>query len=601
MCGICGIVRFDGRARADEPRLLAMQRSLRHRGPDGEGTTFFGACSLAHTRLVIVDAEGGAQPMTTRDGRYSLTYNGEVYNHRALREELEARHGVRFRTRSDAEVVLLAYATWGEACVHRFEGMFAFFVWDEVKEQGFAARDRLGVKPFVFSRGRGAFLFASEARAILAATDAAPRVHEASLLEYLVAPAFSGVEHAMFEGIEHLAPGHLLTVSRDGVSTRAWWSYAAAIADADPGGAAGDAARHVAEVRACLEASVDPHGGALVSDVPVGVFLSGGLDSTLLAAIARRHGRPRAFTVHFAGSHAYDYGKSAVVTSDDAPFARLAARELDLELEQVEVDHALLGEHIASVAIANDALPAWEQEIAQHHLARAAARSHKAVLVGDAADETHFGYHFLLDDVATASPGAILGRLGAAPIRADVLPDPVAHFDAFYKDMLARSGARWETRDDRVRATTALVVSRWLPRLLHNGDAHTMRFSLEGRVPFADTRLLAAAARVPPRLALAGGIEKSVLREASRGLVSEAIRTRKKSALPKDQRASAIYQREASTMLDRESAFLGRWLDLARVRELATRPGELLETERATLFRVIALGHWAEHHGVARA
>jgi asparagine synthase (glutamine-hydrolysing) len=305
--------------------------------------------------------------------------------------------------------------------------------------------------------------------------------------------------------------------------------------------------------------------------------------------------------VRFAGSHAYDYEKSAVVTSDDAPFALLAARELDLDLEQVDVEHTLLGEDIASVAIANDALPAWEQEIAQHHLARAAARSHKAVLVGDAADETHFGYHFLLDDVATSSPGAILRRLGAAPIRADVLADPVAHFDVLYSDMLARDGARWATKEDRVRATTALVVSRWLPRLLHNGDAHTMRFSLEARVPFADTRLLAAAARVPPSIALAGGVEKSVLREASRGLVPEAIRTRRKSALPKDQCAGAIYQREARAMLDRESSFLGRWLDLPRVRELATRPGDLEEGERATLFRVISLGHWAEHHGVARA
>jgi asparagine synthase (glutamine-hydrolysing) len=598
MCGICGIVRFDRHSRAEAARLARMQRSLRHRGPDGEGTTFLRACGLGHTRLAIVDLEGGAQPMTTRNGRYTLTYNGEVYNHRALREELEARHDVRFTTRSDAEVVLAAYATWGAECLLRFEGMFAFFVWDETLERGFAARDRLGVKPFVFRREGSAFLFASEARALLAANDEPPRVHEASLLEYLVAPAFSGVEHSMFEGIEHLAPGHHLTVTREGLSIQPWWSWAAAVEGADPNG---DPLQHVADVRARALAAVDVDGGALVADVPLGVFLSGGLDSTLIAAAARCHGLSRAFTVRFADAHLYDYAKSTIVTSDDAPFAVAAASALELELEHVVVDHARLGEDIAHVARANDALPAWEQEIAQHHLARAASRSHKAVLVGDAADETHFGYHFLLDEAATSTPGAILRRLGVAPIRRDVLPDPVEHFDALYKDMLGRAGASWDTPAARVRATTALIVTRWLPRLLHNGDVHTMRWSLEARVPFADTRLLAAACRVPASLGLAGGIEKHVLREASRGLVPEAIRTRRKSALPKDQRTQAIYQREARIMIEREGAFLGRWLDLACVRELATRAGELTEAERATLFRVTALGHWAEHHGVARA
>src|SRR5258708_18528122 len=197
-----------------------------------------------------------------------------------------------------------------------------------------------------------------------------------------------------------------------------------------------------------------------------------------------------------------------MVISDDRPFAALAAEALGLEREVCAVERAGLDRDLGALATINDALPAWEQEFAQHHLAAAAARWYKAILVGDAADETHWGYHFLLDDAATRGPAAILRRFGGVPIRRDRLADPEAHFAGKYRALVDAAGGRWATPAERRQATTYLIVKRWLARLLHNGDIHAMAHSLEARVPFADVELLAAAARVPPEPGLRGAVEK---------------------------------------------------------------------------------------------
>jgi asparagine synthase (glutamine-hydrolysing) len=260
----------------------------------------------------------------------------------------------------------------------------------------------------------------------------------------------------------------------------------------------------------------------------------------------------------------------------------------------VHVDRTNLESDLAQLARTNDALPAWEQELAQHHLSHAAAKTCKAVLVGDAADETHYGYHFLLDDAATQRPRAVIERF-TAPILRRELGDPVGDLDRRYRALSELAGHSWETPDDRVRATTWLVVNRWLPRLLHNGDIHAMAHGLEARVPFADLELLALASRISPR---AGGA-KAALRTALRGRLPEDIRTRTKSALPKDQAVAARYQREARKLLAEDATDLGRLIDHEQMRALCADGRELDERERALLFRVICLVHWQRTYEVA--
>lgn len=569
MCGIAGIVDFTQPIAAHRPRAARMRERMRHRGPDGEGTFESDHVTLVHTRLAVLDIEGGAQPMTTADGRFTIVYNGELHGADALRRALEG--SFRFRTRSDTEVVLAAYACWGDACVLRLSGMWAFFVWDAARRRGFGARDRLGVKPFVFTMEGGAFAFASEAHVLAHTATTRPRANVAGIADVLVTPSFSGVVRTAFEGIEPLLPGSSLVVDEQGLRQQRYWRWSVTRGDAT-----------IEDLRDELPRAMQR---ALAADVPLGVFSSGGLDSAIVAsALAEAQGPgARAFTVTFDDQASFDYARSRITNADDTPFAAEVAAALHLDARRVHVARDEIARDLVSVAIANDALPAWEQEIAQHRLARAAARDVKAVLVGDAADETHYGYHFLLDDEATRSPRVIVDRLGSVPLREDVRHDPVAELEI---------GAG-------IGPTTQLIVERWLPRLLHNGDVHTMRASLEARVPFADVALVDLAQRIPPALALRDGVEKHALREAARGLVPERIRTRKKSALPKDLAVLPVFRSECAKVLRDPPPLVAAIVDLDRVAALITRPAPLDEAERAVLFRVVTFAHWARHHEVA--
>ena len=373
MCGIAGLIRRDGGTEheATRARARAMRAALRHRGPDGEGEALLPGAILEHTRLALLDRAGGAQPMTSPDGRYTIVYNGEVYDHEELRPGLD----YPFTTRSDAETVLAAYIAHGPECVHMLNGMFAFFVWDARARRGFLARDPLGVKPCAYAWDGHEFLFASEAHVVARARGLPVRGDSDAILEVLVAPCFSGVERPMFAGVQYLQPGHWLELGPEGPSVHRYYRYT--VGD---GPGPGDAALRAALARAVRR--------TCRADEPIGVFLSGGLDSTAIAAFAARclPAAPPALTIAFAGMQHYDYAHSTIVVSDDLPFARLAARALGLPLTVVDVPPAELARDLERLAISNDALPAWEQELAQDRLARAAAAAGlKAVLVGDAA------------------------------------------------------------------------------------------------------------------------------------------------------------------------------------------------------------------------
>jgi asparagine synthase (glutamine-hydrolysing) len=524
--------------------------------------------------------------MTSPDGRFVIVYNGELANAAELRAALDWS----FRSRTDTEVTLAAFARWGPSSVARLSGMFAFFVWDVLRERGFGARDRLGVKPLHFARAKDRLVFASEAHAIARTGDDRARMSTRGVLEVLVAPCFSGVAHGMFEGVTPLLPGTTLTVDRDGTRTASYWDW-----PSGPGTAHDDdPVRVVDSLRQTVPAAVRR---ALVADVPIGLFSSGGLDSTILASVLLEERRDPvdAFTVTFDAQARFDYARSSITGSDDTPFARAVAEQLGLRPRWVHVARDTIAEELRTVAITNDALPAWEQELAQHRLARAAAETLKVVLVGDAADETHYGYHFLLDREAVQGPAVVLRRLGSVPIRKEIASDPVGDAARELESLVAEAGGRF---DGGVAAMTWLIVKRWLPRLLHNGDIHTMRASLEARVPFADAELVELAARVAPCVALRDGVEKWALREAMRGRVPELVRTRKKSALPKDLAVEPVFREEAAKVVREPPLAVAALVDLEVIDALLATRRALTEPERAVLFRVITFAHWARHHEV---
>jgi asparagine synthase (glutamine-hydrolysing) len=339
----------------------------------------------------------------------------------------------------------------------------------------------------------------------------------------------------------------------------------------------------------------------LVADVPVGLFLSGGLDSTVIGALATQAGAtPEGFTIAFTGHDRYDYASSLIVDSDDQPFAELASTRLRLPRTDVMPSRGDFGDSLRQVASQNDALPAWEQELAQHHLARAAGGRVKAVMVGDAADETHCGYHFLLDPHATRDPLHVLQRLTGDPyLRPGLLARPLEHFGRAYRALTEEAGHEWTTAGGRLRATQWLVRHRWLQRLLHNGDVHCMAHGVEARVPFGDTALLELAASIAPEDALRHGVEKAMLREAARGLVPESIRCRRKSALPKDQGTGELIRQHTRQALLADGEPVASVMDVPRLLRRCADARPLDEQERAVMFRASALSHWATLHDVS--
>ena len=596
MCGIGGILFSQQESGQIEARLARMEAALAPRGPDGSGTYVDPRAALVHRRLALLDVEGGRQPMCDPSGRYVLVFNGEIHNHHELRAAIGDRHV--FRTASDAETLLAAFILWGEACLDHLNGMFAFLIWDRVERRAFAARDPLGVKPLVYALQEGELVFASDARAILAQRPALtpPTIDRRALLEYVLVPSLSGVRRSMFEGITHLGAGEWLSIDARGVTRRRWYHYRVGAERAR----GTEEQAIVGSLRTALEASV---ARAMLADVPVGVFLSGGLDSTSLTALAMRaRSYPiRAFTIRFEDHDRIDYSRSGIVISDDAPHVEALARGWPIELERVVATRADQIAALPALSAENDRIPAWEQELTQHFLARAASGRRKAVLVGDAADETHFGYFFLLRPDVHHGPRGLMDLFGAElrqaclarAVREELRPMDTLEME--YRELCAAAGHDYENPAERTRAMTYLVVSLWLGRLLHNGDAHTMAHGVEARVPFADREVLDVAQRVAPSWGHDAGVEKRLLREAMRPHLPDSIVRRTKSALPCDPRMGPLYQAALRPLLDEERGFLSATFDAAALARLAAIP-DPSDNERRLIFNVLALIHWKRYY-----
>src|SRR5437016_3533872 len=373
MCGIVGIVRFNGDV-VDEARLKRMRDVLRHRGPDGEGLWIEGPVGLGHRRLAIVDVAGGHQPLANEDESVWIVYNGEIYNHAALRPGLQAR-GHRYRTRSDAETILHLYEEEGERCVERLQGMFAFALWDRERQRLLLARDRLGIKPLYYGITDRELLFASEIKGILAGGSLRPALNEAVLPEFL-ATRFVAGEETFFRGIRKLLPGRTLSWSpHDGFHTRRYWRLPATLREAP-------ATFHDAadEVRARLEAAVRSH---LMSDVPLGLFLSGGLDSGGLAALmAPMVSEPiRTFAVGLSEPEA-----------NELAYARLVARTVRAQHREVVVSPAEFFGALPTLVWHEDEPIAFTSSVPLYFVSRLAREHVKVVLTGEGSDELFLGY-----------------------------------------------------------------------------------------------------------------------------------------------------------------------------------------------------------------
>jgi asparagine synthase (glutamine-hydrolysing) len=371
MCGICGVFNLNG-APADDDLVRRMTTAIRHRGPDGSGTYFAGPIGLGHRRLSIIDLDGGAQPMGSDDGRLQVVFNGEVYNFIELREELTGK-GHTFRTRSDTEVIIHGYEEWGLDVVRRFNGIFAFALWDANRQQLLLARDHLGVKPLYYTKVGQRFLFASEIKALLADPDCPKDVDLRSLgqlftLRYVPSPA------TLFRTIRKLPPAHLMVVHPDGTTIQRYWNWKPSIAE----GSEGELAERY---QSLLQDAVRLQ---MRSDVPVGLFLSSGIDSNaLLAIMSEQINRPvHTFTIGF------EQGERSNETDD----ARATARKYGADHTEMIVGPRDYEKYFDRYLWDLEEPVGNETAAAFHFVSLIASRKVKVVLSGQGADEPWAGY-----------------------------------------------------------------------------------------------------------------------------------------------------------------------------------------------------------------
>src|SRR5216117_3398034 len=543
MCGIVGIVNLDPRETVDETLLKRMRDVLRHRGPDGEGLWAEGPVGLGHRRLAIVDVAGGQQPMANEDESCWIVYNGEIYNHADLRPGLEAR-GHRYRTRSDTETIIHLYEEEQERCVERLRGMFAFALWDRARKRLLLARDRLGIKPLYYAVTRRELLFASEIKAILAAS---PRsaFNETILPEFL-ANRFVAGEETFFQGVRKLLPGRTLTWSADtGFETRRYWQLPVAT---DDGGA--DLGAHARELRSRLDAAVSSH---LMSDVPLGLFLSGGLDSSGLAALmAPMVKEPiRTFAVGFAEREANELG-----------YARLAARAAGAEHREVVVSPEEFFGALPRLVWHEDEPIAFSSSVPLYFVSRLAREHVKVVLTGEGADELFLGYNRYRVTAWNERLGRVYWALAPRAVRGQVgrltrsLPNPMRRYARrtvlalepgpralFYENfavfpMVLQSclladhrllagrdpygeGLRCyeESASGTLERMSHADLQTYLVELLVKQDQMSMAASIESRVPYLDHEFVEYATAIPGRFKLRGWRTKAVLRAALQDLV----------------------------------------------------------------------------------
>jgi asparagine synthase (glutamine-hydrolysing) len=502
MCGITGIANLDG-APVDPRLIVRMTDAIAHRGPDGDGQHTDGAVGLGNRRLAIIDlTEAGAQPMRNDRGDVAITYNGEVYNFRELRAELE-RAGRQFRSRSDTEVVLRAYEEWGPSFVERLNGMFAFAIWDGRSRELLLARDRYGIKPLYTAQLGSAFLFGSEIKSFLEHPDFRPELSTAHLLEYFT---FQNIfsDGTLFRGVMLLPPGHTLRVRLDGseLVRRRYWDFQFAEPD-DP--ASDD--EYVEELDRLFRQAVKRQ---LVSDVPVGAYLSGGMDSGSITAVAAR-ALPHLAT--FTGGFDLTSASGIELAWDERHKAE--AMSYVFKTEQYET--------VLKAGDMERCLPAltWHledprvgQSYPNYYIARLASKFVKVALSGSGGDELFAGYPWryyravVNDDFDhyvekyyrfwhRLIPNSVIRDFFAPDVWSDV--SDIRTIDIFRSVLPAREP---QSPGEYVNHSLYLEAKTFLHGLLLVDDKLSMAHGLETRVPFLDNDLVDFAQRLPLRLKL---------------------------------------------------------------------------------------------------
>ncbi len=566
MCGICGIVAIRGR-KSPGRDLEAMSRVLRHRGPDDQGSLVSGSVALGFRRLSIVDLSGGHQPMRNEDGTVWIVFNGEIYNHLELRPDLEQR-GHRYATKSDTETILHLYEEYGEDCVHRLQGMFAFAIWDARRQRLFCARDRLGIKPFYYAIVGDRFAFASEIKALFELPDFRPQLNRRALPEFF-AFGYLSSEETLFEGVRKLLPGHCLRIDLEAQDknpkVKPYWDL-----DISPSESSLSESDYIAQFRDLFTETVRAH---LMSDVPVGVFLSGGLDSSSIAAVMAdlRKEPIQTFSVGYAEDK-----------YSELSYARQVAKHIGAEYNELILGPEEFFASLPQVIWHEDEPLVWPSSVALYYVSRLAREKVKVVLTGEGGDEIFAGYLKYRVTLWNARAGPLYRKFVPGPLQqlaqktlsAELIPDwarrKLRHSFLYYPDSFEKiyfdnfysvfpqdqqSGLFTSELTEELCDINAYVNSMrffpssgsngnllnqllyldtktYLVELLMKQDQMSMATSIESRVPFLDHKLVEFAARLPARYKVRAFSGKYLLRRAMAHRLPPEVLRRSKKGFP---------------------------------------------------------------------
>ena len=617
MCGIAGLARVDG-APVDGALLRRMTDVIAHRGPDGDGFHLDGPVGLGHRRLAIIDLVTGDQPMASADGAVWLVFNGEIYNYRELRDEFE-RQGDTFRTTSDTEVILHAYQRLGHRCLERLRGMFAFALWDARRRELFIARDRVGIKPMVYAWDGRRLAFGSELKAVLQDPSVARELDWDALRDYLVYQ-YVPSPHTIFRGVRKLEPASYLVLSLDRrtLETRRYWDLRfrpdASVAEAD----------WEARLRELLADSVSRH---MIADVPIGAFLSGGLDSSTVVAFMARAaaGRVRTFSIGFDEE-----------SFDELGYARQVAARYGTEHSEYVVKPDAL-EVLPRLADQFDEPFSDSSAIPTYYVSKITREQVTVALSGDGGDENFAGYRRYaraqaLHDKLDRGPGRLARPLAGAGAR--LLPDGMrgrgylellgedaiaryfrmvtAHDTAALRRVLTRAACREVPPEassehfrrlaaeaaapDYVSTLQALDIRTYLPEdILTKVDRTSMLVSLEARVPLLDHVLMEFMATMPLRLKLRDGGGKAILRKIMAADLPEDVLSRRKMGFGVP--LGAWFRRELSgyardVLLDRRTRERGVF-DVAAIERLLAEHQAGPRDRSAQIWSLLAFEEWA--------
>ena len=608
VCGIAGVRRFDGRP-VDVRLLERMAALLAHRGPDESRCWSEGGLGFAHTRLSIIDLAGSHQPMHAPDGSWSLVFNGEIFNYADLRRRLNWP----FTSAGDTEVLLGGLATEGIGFIHRLEGQFAFVAHDFRTGTTHLVRDRLGVLPLTYSLTADRLVFGSEVKAVLPALDGPPQVDDSSLAAYLAHRSVPAPD-TLFAGVRKVRPGHRLVVTASGGASEVrWWSPP----EVDPYWSGRDPAEAVAAVEHHVRRSV---GAALVADVPVGAYLSGGVDSSLIVAVMSQLRGGEGVETFSAG-----FGDER---HDELPWARRVSEHLSTRHHEVQVRAEDFERLWAPLTWHRDAPVSEPADVAVYRLAQTARQRVTVVLSGEGGDELFAGYPKyraarLLQALDLMPPtvrrrlmSAVEKRLPAGGSRARVVlraaaaPDEQERFRTWFAPFTAEERVRLlgGGRPAAVRSGRgpgADVVDRmlrydltaWLPdNLLERGDRMSMAASLELRPPLLDHHLTELAFSLPSSVKVRGGVGKWVLKEVARRYLPDEVVDRPKVGfkVPLASWFRSGLRDMARDRLTGPSSFVGTTFDPVAVRHVLDRHESGRTNEEMRIWTLLCLEVWHE-------